>query len=129
MKNNSYLINIIALVIFAVILLIIHFLVYGTLPTEYKTENFYIMHLFLFFLTLVIYLLRLKIVKSESVFSGYYFLGTNLGKIIACCIFLLPVIIDQNEKNYAYVIQFLVIYFSYLFFEMFMMIRKLRNKY
>lgn len=129
MKKNRFIKNIVILAIFAFILCLLHFLVYYFLPSEYKTGGIISMHIFLFVLTCIIYTLRNRIFKTVSVFAGYQFMGTSLGKIIVCCIFLLPELLNQNEKTYPYIFQFLILYFSYLFFEITIMVRDFKSQY
>lgn len=81
-----------------------------------------IIHVFLFSLTLVFFLL-LHWLKSKNVKSPFIFLGLNFMKMVVSLIFLIPIIKNYSENDLPYILHFFTIYFIYLSYEILLIIK------
>ena len=112
--------------IFALILAALHFNLLGIIPFEIKIEDFYIIHLFNFSLIVASNLVIAFVSKLKNNF-GFAFLGMSVFKMLLIMVYLgLIIIKNPNVENFA--LQFVFIYFTYLFYDVLMAIKTLKTK-
>ena len=112
--------------IFALILAALHFNLPGIIPFEIKVEDFYISHLFNFSLFVASNLVIAFVSKLKNNF-GFAFLGMSVFKMLLMMVYL-GIIIIQNQISESYALQFVFIYFIYLFYDVLTAIKTLKNK-
>ena len=105
-------------VIVFVILFCINLLFIQIFTFPISIQEIFQIHTFLFSLSLLVDLGRLKFSKHKNI-TPSYFLVINFLRIILCVIFLFPVISTHNESNNIYVFNFLFVYFINLFSDIF----------
>lgn len=112
--------------IFALILAALHLNLLGLIPFEIKIEEFYTIHLFNFSLIVASNLIIAYVSKLKNNF-GFAFLGMSVFKMLLIMVYLGVIIIkNPNVENFA--LQFVFIYFTYLFYDVLMAIKTLNNK-
>ena len=117
-----------SLIIFAIIAAVFHYLVFRVLPDNYKVKGVIDMHLFLFVLTMINHVVMLIILKKKPDLMGYSFMGFSFLKMVLCVLFLLPVITNKTDQSIPYVLQFFTLYFGYLFYEVVLLLKELKNQ-
>lgn len=90
-------------------------------------SQFLAVHLFLFILTSAGILATLFLLKKRSSFVGIAFVGVSLLKMLMSVLFIYPVIKSDAVYVKIYVVQFMVIYFVYLTFEVVYIARLLNH--
>ncbi|MCF0206699.1 MAG: hypothetical protein HUK15_04660 [Bacteroidales bacterium] len=127
MENNINIKNLITITIFALALCGIHFLLGRAFPIC-ASEGIFEAHAFLYALTIAT-MLAMKFIfrKMTQGLFGYAFMAASLVKMALSVVFLIPVIKSDADYRIAYVIQFFVIYFLYLFVEVFLLAKVLRG--
>ena len=75
-----------------------------------------IMDFFLAFITAVFIFLS-EYFSTKKNTSPFIFLSFIFFKMFTCLLFLIPVIKNYNSQKMGYILQFFIIYFSYLFIE------------
>jgi len=114
------------ILIFALILAALHLNLLGLIPFEIKIEEFYTIHLFNFSLIVASNLIIAYVSKLKNNF-GFAFLGMSVFKMLLIMVYLGVIIIkNPNVENFA--LQFVFIYFTYLFYDVLMAIKTLNNK-
>ncbi|GAB4298673.1 MAG: hypothetical protein Kow0068_22480 [Marinilabiliales bacterium] len=106
----------------------LHFLSLRILPDKYHVEKPYEMHIFLFFITLLIYILLSFLLNKKKYLMGYGFMATSLLKMGFSVLFLLPQILHKSPTTKSYVIQFFILYFIYLAIEVVYLVKDLKSK-
>jgi len=91
-------------------------------PDSITFNSITIIHVFLFSLTLVFFLL-LHWLKSKNVNSPFIFLGLNFVKMVGSLIFLLPIIKTYSTNDLPYILHFFTVYFIYLSYEILLIIK------
>lgn len=128
MKNKSLVGVLATLAIFGVGLFSVHFLLARAFPVC-AAAGIYEAHLFLFVLTvavvLVLKFIFRKMTQKQGLF-GYVFMASSLVKMALCVVFLIPIIRSDADYRVAYVVQFFVLYFSYLVMEVVMVAKLLK---
>jgi len=128
MKNNSLVGVLAKLAIFAIGLFAVHFLLARAFPIC-ASDGIYEAHLFLFVLTVIVVLvLKLifrKMTQKQGLF-GYVFMAASLVKMALCVVFLIPIIRSDADYRIAYVVQFFILYFSYLIMEVVLVAKLLK---
>ena len=79
-------------------------------------------NLFLFFLTLVFFLLYEWILKKRTK-SPFTFLSLSFFKMLISLIFLFPIYSNTPDYTISYILHFFILYFTYLFIEIFLLIK------
>jgi hypothetical protein len=129
MKNNSLVGVLAKLTIFAVGLFAVHFLLARAFPIC-ASDGIYEAHLFLFVLTVIVVLVLKfifrKMTQKQGLF-GYIFMAASLVKMALCVVFLIPIIRSDADYRIAYVVQFFVLYFSYLVMEVVLVAKLLKS--
>ena len=75
-----------------------------------------IMDFFLAFITAVFMLLSWYFSTKKNT-SPFIFLSFIFLKMFTCLLFLIPIIKNYNTQKMGYILQFFIIYFTYLFIE------------
>ena len=112
--------------VFATLLSALHFNFLALTPFEIKIEEFYVIHFFNFSLFVASNLIIDFIFKLKNNF-GFAFLGMSVFKMLLMMVYL-GIIIVQNQNSENYALQFVFIYFIYLFYDVLMAIKKLKKK-
>lgn len=114
------------ILIFALILAALHINLLGLIPFEIKIDDFYIIHLFNFSLIVASNLVIAFVSKLKNNF-GFAFLGMSVFKMLLIMAYLGVIIIkNPNVENFA--LQFVFIYFTYLFYDVLKAIKTLKTK-
>lgn len=112
--------------VFAALLAALHFNSLDLIPFEIKIEEFYVIHFFNFSLFVASNLIIDFVSKLKNNF-GFAFLGVSVFKMLLMMVYL-GIIIIQNANSESYALQFVFIYFIYLFCDVLMAIKTLKNK-
>ena len=112
--------------VFATVLAALHFSLLDLTPLEIKIEEFYIIHFFNLSLFVTSSLIINFISRLKNNF-GFAFLGMSVFKMLLMMVYL-GIIIIQNQNSENYALQFVFIYFIYLFYDVLMAIKNLINK-
>ena len=106
-----------------------HFLLARAFPIC-ASDGIYEAHLFLFVLTVIVVLVLKfifrKMTQKQGLF-GYIFMAASLVKMALCVVFLIPIIRSDADYRIAYVVQFFVLYFSYLVMEVVLVAKLLKS--
>lgn len=84
-------------------------------------------HLFLFIVTLTIISSLLFLHKKHPTYTGFAYLGSVLLKMALGVFFLYPYIAKKLDDIKIIIIQFFLLFFIYLFFEVLVLIKSIRN--
>ena len=129
-KKNSLIVQKIIyyfrVLVFAALLAALHFNSLDLISFEIKIEEFYVIHFFNFSLFVASNLIIDFISKLKNNF-GFAFLGMSVFKMLLMMVYL-GIIIIQNANSESYALQFVFIYFIYLFCDVLMAIKTLKNK-
>ena len=112
---------------FGIGVFLLHFLLRMAFDILQQGPDVFGLHVFLFLLTAVGILATLFLLKKHSSYVGYAFMGVSVLKMLISALFLLPVINKHLDGVKIYVLQFIVIYFVYLGFEMIYIVRLLNR--
>lgn len=130
MKGDSALRNIVVLFVFGLVLFGVHFLIGRAFEVCYSPK-IYEAHIFMLVLTVaVMFVLKLlfkKMKQKAQGLQGYFFMAASLVKMALAVVFLLPIIRSDVDYRIAYVVQFFIIYFAYLFMEVFLLAKQLKE--
>lgn len=108
MKNNT--------VIAAILLCAINLVLIETFKIKIIFQQVLIIHSFLLSLALLSDLIQKKLSKLKNPTSSHL-LSVNFLRILACIVFLLPIILNHEESDKNYIYNFFVCYFIYLFYD------------
>lgn len=123
-KNNSFIKAIVFFTIAGVLFLGAHLIAIEIQP-DINVENILHAHGFLFLLTLIAVIAVLIVAKKTGPrIIGYTFLGTTMFKMIIAVVYLYPILRGDSPDQIPYVIQFFIIYFLYLFAEVYYLAKK-----
>jgi len=129
-KKNSLIVQKIIyyfrVLVIAAILAALHFNSIDLIPFELKIQEFYVIHFFNFSLFVASNIIIDLIFKLKNNF-GFAFLGMSVFKMLLMMVYL-GIIIIQNQNSESYALQFVFIYFIYLFYDVLMAIKTLKNK-
>ena len=129
-KKNSLIVQKIIyyfrVLVFAALLAALHFNSLDLIPFEIKIEEFYVIHFFNFSLFVASNLITDFVSKLKNS-SGFAFLGMSVFKMLLMMVYL-GIIVIQNENIESYTLQFVFIYFIYLFYDVQLAIKTLKNK-
>lgn len=81
---------------------------------EIAFEQIILLHIFLFLLMFATTLIQNRLLKDKTMRPAF-FLSINFLRMIACVVFLLPIILRQEEFHKAYIYNFFICYFFYIF--------------
>ena len=111
--------------LFPIIILIINLGFLSLVSIEITFFDTLHIHAFLFSLSLLSNITYQYLIKKKQK-STSVFLSINIIRIALTIIFLLPVIIQFDKSYTIYIYNFFCVYFSYLFFDLYL-IRKLKS--
>lgn len=98
---------------------------FATTPFYYSLWSVYIFH---FISSLISYLFLLFVHKSFPDKAGYTFMGTGVLKMMACVVFLIPMIQSEIADRIPDVAAFFVPYFLFLLFETLVAVRLINKE-
>jgi len=110
-----------------IVLTILNILLVNMFNLKISLQNIVIIQVFLFSLSFSSQLLQEKLVKKKNT-TPAHFLSVNILRIALCIVFLLPVILNFRESEKSYIYNFFIIYFSYLFLENYVKVKKQDKK-
>lgn len=79
--------------------------------------NILIMHVFLFLLAITTKWLQKKLTQKKNT-SPMVLLAINIGRMVVCVLFLLPIIISYKDADKWLIYHFFFAYFFYLFLDL-----------
>jgi len=115
-------------------LLFVMFLAIAPLWAQYNghadllTQHFWLMFSFLSGLTLVAIVAVIKGQQIDAERGTQVFLGATVFKILACLVFALVLILKNKVNKPIFVADFFYIYFLNMAFEVYSLLRNLRNQ-
>jgi len=92
---------------------------------DLNTSDVFLVNFFLFFLTILFFLLYQLLLKKR-IKSPFTYLSLNFFKIVISLIFLYPIYSFATSDSIPYVLHFFALYFAYLFIEIFLLIKDIR---
>ncbi|MDT0294624.1 hypothetical protein ACFQ3R_04325 [Mesonia ostreae] len=118
------------LVSFSLVFCLLQYLLVEQILKEQPYYSTFIIYGFLFVVTLGIYAALLFIHKSFKENTGFAFMGLSLFKMFLSVLFLLPVILYEDEQGNLLldIFTFFIPYFLYLLFETIFAVRLLQDK-
>ena len=129
-KKNSLIVQKIIyslrVLVLSTVLAALHFNFLALIPFHIKIEEFYVIHFFNFSLFVASNLTIDFISKLKNNF-GFAFLAMSVFKMLLLMVYL-GIIIIQNNNSECYAIQFVLIYFVYLLYDVLTAIKTLKNK-
>ena len=84
------------------------------IPFYYSTWSIYVFHIVI---SLISYLSLLFVHKNFPDYTGYTFMGLGVIKMMACVVFLIPMIQSDTVDRIPDVAAFFIPYFMFLLFE------------
>lgn len=114
---------IILLLILAGLQFLLSFLIEESLPAI----RMIIGNIFLFVITGLSYSVFIILKEKYQHYSGYIFGSISILKMIIAVVFLLPVLLKENEKELFFVIEFLIYYMIYLLFETLTLLKQIKK--
>ncbi len=128
MKSDKYFFIPALLFIITLPLFFIQNFVVDSLTADYQFfYSVFHIYLFHFIVTLVILSTLYLVSKKAPNYTGFAFLGFILLKMVAAIVFLIPLIKMENVSKIPDFISFFVPYFLYLFLEIVLALRLLRQ--
>lgn len=125
--NNSVFKHIFLVSGFGILVFLIHFFLRKTIPILQIRPIMYDVHIFMFFLTAGGIIASLYLLKKRSSFVGFAFVGVSVVKMLLSIFFLYPIINGELENPKVYVVQFVLIYFIYLAYEVIYIVKLLND--
>lgn len=126
-NRNPFLGAVLFFTVAGILFLALHYIVFAIFPALNVLDILHA-HVFLFLLTLIAVIAVLIVAKKTGPrIVGYVFLSTTLFKMIVSVVYLYPVLRGDSPHQISYVIQFFVIYFFYLFAEVYYLAKKFKN--
>ncbi|TVZ26278.1 hypothetical protein JM83_1232 [Gillisia sp. Hel_I_86] len=105
-------------VLFSIILFVLHFIINRLFLEEiifyYSIWSIYAFHIIS---TFFIYFLLVYIHLNFSDKTGFAFMGASLFKMLAAVLFLLPMLINNENSPFINLLSFFIPYFLYLILE------------
>lgn len=127
MINNLVIKFWLKLVILAAIVLLLQHLSKTLIIEKSLGKYDFFSHGIIFLLTGIGTTVFLKIRDKYPMYSGLIFGGVCLLKVIIVLILVFPMLSDSTTSDLVFVVQFLIIYVVYLFFEIFMILHFLKS--
>lgn len=114
---------------FSIVLFVIQYLVINFLLTDivfyYSIWTIYSFHILA---TSAIYIALVLIHKNFKDNTGFAFMGGSLLKMLAAVLFLLPMLLNNQEFRLINLLSFFIPYFLYLIFETIYAVRLINSK-
>ena len=92
------------------------------------TPHFWAIFFFLSVLTLIVVITVLLGQQIDGERGAQFFLAATTFKILACLVFALVFLLKNKVNKYVFVADFFYIYFLNMAFEMYTLLRNLRNQ-
>ena len=108
MKNNR--------VTAAILLCAINLVLVETIKIKILFQQVLIIHIFLLLLIYLSDAIQKKLLKLKNLTISSL-LSINFLRILACIVFLLPIILKHEESDNNYIYNFFICYFVYLFYD------------
>lgn len=114
---------------FSIILFFLHFLANRIFLEEIIFYySLWVIYSFHVISTFLIYLLLVYIYKNFSDSTGYAFMGASLFKMLAAVLFLLPMLLNNENSPFINLLAFFIPYFLYLIFETIFAVKLINSK-
>lgn len=114
---------------FSIILFVFHFIANQIFLEEiifyYSLWAIYAFHIIS---TLLIYFILVFIYKNFRDKTGFAFMGASLFKMLAAVLFLMPMLVNNENDPFINLLSFFIPYFLYLIFETFFAVRLINSK-
>jgi hypothetical protein len=114
------------LIYIGLILLLLQFFTSYIAEKNVLPISYVIGHIFIFSITGLSYTFYIKLKKSYASISGIIYGGLSMLKMLLAAIYLLPILLDSGEKDLIFIIEFMLIYFTYLFYETYVLLKELK---
>lgn len=101
---------------------------HGLAPTEILANNFWLLFLFLFFLTTIVYVLADFGIRKGGEYSVFSILGGIVIKLLFALSLFLVVLLKGSDNQLVLGLNFFSIYFLFTTFEVIILLRKLRHQ-
>ena len=102
---------------------LINYIVVKIFNLNIQFINITTIQIFLFTLYLLGDLFYRKISNKKNI-TPFHFLAINFSRILLCILFLLPIILSYSKPDNIYIYNFFIIYFTYLFSDIVLTIKK-----
>lgn len=113
---------------FTIILFFLHYLTnqffLGEIKFYYSIWGIYAFHIIS---TLLIYFLLIYIYDNYREKTGFAFMGASLFKMLAAVLFLLPMLVNNENNPFINLLSFFIPYFLYLIFETFFAVKLINS--
>ncbi len=95
---------------------------------DWLVPNFWGMFAFMSVITFVVIVIVLAVQQKNNEMYAPAFLGATTFKLLACLIFVLVFIKKNHPEKYVFVVNFMYLYFLNTVFEIYGLLRNLRNQ-
>ena len=111
------------LIAFGLLFLLSHLgLLFFLLKQHIEVKSVLIIHLYIFALTILFFIVFDWLGKKNKK-SPFLFLSINFIKMFLCLVFLIPTIRNYDPVNLPYILHFFLVYFGYLFTEIYLLVK------
>ena len=110
-------------IILAGLIFAINIFALDLIETNIETKDVVIVHLFLFSLWIFSGLIQYRLFKKNNIKSVHVFF-VNPIRMLFCLLFLLPTMLNYQKSENPYIYNFFIIYFIYLFSDLFFISKK-----
>lgn len=118
--TNTY----IRFIVFSLLVAVSHGYLYEHTDLKINQEQFYTIHLFNFLMSALSYPLLFISAKKMKEKLGFVFLGVSVFKMLLTLVYIgITIINKENVEGFA--LQFVFVYFVYLFYDSFIAIKTL----
>lgn len=114
---------------FSILLFVLHFLANRIFLDEIIFYySIWVIYTFHILATLLIYFLLVYIFENFSDKTGFAFMGASLFKMLAAVLFLLPMLVNNENDPFINLLSFFIPYFLYLIFETYYAVKLINSK-
>ncbi len=114
--------------IFTIIIAIPALLLIFTGNASWLVPHFWVIFFFMSVITLLIIVFVLAVQQKNSEMYAQAFMGATTFKLLCCLVFLLVYIRKMHPDKVVFVVDFMYIYFLNTIFEIYGLLRNLRNQ-
>lgn len=107
------------LTLYGVAFLAAHYALVKFTPLQLQEEQLNSFHAFIYLLTMATYIIMVRLSFINKDYTGFAFLALSFLKMVAAVFYLLPLVKPEGADKVSIVLQFMTLYFSYLFIEVF----------
>lgn len=97
-------------------------------PVEILSPNFWLMLVYLYFLTAIVYLLSIFGLKKGPEYGVYAILGGIIIKLLFALSLFLVIVVKSTENQLVLGLNFFSLYLLFTAFEVIVLLRKLRHQ-